>query len=240
MEGSKPKDGWDKLDIFAKVVIGIATLALAGMGWYFTNQFNQRQLDQQMMQVEKNAFTSDQQTRMMELQTVESFFEHLLSDIDEEREAALETIKELNNQPLYTRLNNIFGTKKTKADVNRMMASDFVSQTQVPVKPVLPVVKPPADKSRGWAYLGSYTDQGKWETQYFSDIGIRSPLKLSGQELTVSGITGDLNIRENMPDQSARFFDVIDVISPGAKVTVLDVKEWDSSGYWWAEIEYKR
>lgn len=239
MANDKPKDGWDKLDIFAKVVIGIATLGIALMGGYFTNNFNQRQLAQQMIEVDKDAFTKERQTRMMELQTVESFFEHLLSDSDQEREAALETIKELNNQELYARLNNIFGTRKTKTDVGKMMASDFVSQVQIPVAPTRPIKKPPVVKPKGWAYLGSFTEQDTWETRYFTEIGPQQkPSSLKGEKLTVSKKTGDLNVREDMPDENARFFDVISVISPGTKVTVLEVKEWDSSGYWWAAIDY--
>ena len=245
MEESKPKDGWDKLDIFAKLIIGIATICIAGIGGIFTHTYNQRQLAQSDEQIQHDKESKDTQNRMLELQTVETFFQHLLAKEETEREAALETIKQLKNQELYTRLNNIFGTKSTKSSVNEIMASNYVSQEQVPERVEASIVKAP-DKTQqkmvriGWAYLGQFSEEDEiWKTRYFKEIGEKQrPLTLDKETLTVNKVTGDLNVRENMPDWNAQFYKVVKVISPGTPVRVLDVKQWHSTGYWWAKIEY--
>jgi hypothetical protein len=127
------------------------------------------------------------------------------------------------------------------------MASDYVSQVGIPEMIAKAFVEPTGMKAsvtrRGWAYLGQFSEEEgvwKWKKKYFSDIGeTQEPLTLKKEKyLTVSKVTGNLNVRENMPDRNAKFFKVVDVISPGTKVTVLDVRQWDSTGYWWAEIMY--
>ena len=226
--------GWKQADIFAKIVIGIATVLIAGIGGYFTNTYNQRQLDQNKAQIQLNKTEASR----LELETVESFFAHLLSTDEKARTAALETIKGLKNQELYTRLNNIFGTDETTANVGKIMASSFVSQIPLPlqqsqiksVKPVLNI--------KGWAYLGNFTKEGNWKTRYFTEIKDQKPKDLKTLTLTVSRVTEHLNVRENMPDEFANFFKVIEVLPPDAPVTVVDVKEWASSGFWWAAIDY--
>lgn len=245
MEESKPKDRWDKLDIFAKLIIGIATICIATIGGVFTHTYNQRQLAQSDEQIQHDKESKDRQNRMLELQTVETFFEHLLAQKETERVAALETIKQLKNQELYTRLNTIFGTKSTKSSVNEIMASNYVTQEQVPEKVAEPIVKAPDETNQkmmriGWAYLGHFSEEDEaWKTRYFTEIGEKQrPSTLENKTLTVNKATGDLNVREDMPDWKAQFFKVVNVISPGTQVTVLDVKQWFSSGYWWAKINY--
>ena len=92
----------------------------------------------------------------------------------------------------------------------------------------------------GWAYLGHFSEKEMaWKTRYFKEIKENQrPSSLDKKTLTVSETTGDLNVREKMPDWKAQFFKVVSVISPGTQVNVLDVKQWYSSGYWWAKIEY--
>ena len=245
MEEPKPKDSWDKLDIFAKLIIGLATICIATIGGVFTHTYNQRQLAQSAEQIKHDTESKDRQNRMLELQTVETFFVHLLAKDETEKEAALETIKQLKNQELYMRLNTIFGTKSTESSVNEIMASNYVSQEQVPEKIAEPIAKTP-DKTQqktthiGWAYLGHFSEKDEaWKTRYFKEIAEKQkPLTLKNETLTVNKATGDLNVRENMPDWKAQFFKVLDVIPPGKQVTVREVKQWYSSGYWWAKIEY--
>ena len=90
----RPKDRWDKLSALSSVFSGIV---IAGFGLYATSVYNQRQLDA----------TSAQKARelaALELQTVETFFEHLSSDDPGVERPALEAIASLGDIELAAKL----------------------------------------------------------------------------------------------------------------------------------------
>jgi hypothetical protein len=111
----------------------------------------------------------------------------------------------------------------------------------------MPIISPgnqKAETSEGWAYIGYWIKNEKqWETRYFDFMQYQNPdplTLLKIENITVRKITGDLNIRESMPSPDGTFHDVIDVLKPGKAVKILDIKEWQSSGYIWAKINYKK
>jgi hypothetical protein len=110
-------------------------------------------------------------------------------------------------------------------------------------EPQIAAIEPPTPVSvkEGWVYLGHFED-GSWITQYlgFDENDTPSSLmKTPAQRRVVRKKTGALNVREGMPGPDGRFKDVIDVLKVGSEVEILEVREWQSSGYMWARIEYK-
>jgi hypothetical protein len=77
------KDFWDILSAIGPLVAG---LIVSGIGAVFTYNYNQRQIE------------------IQEVQTVEKFFPHLLSDNQESKELAILAISSLGNTKLATEL----------------------------------------------------------------------------------------------------------------------------------------
>ncbi|MFQ5929612.1 MAG: hypothetical protein ACE5MK_07925 [Acidobacteriota bacterium] len=90
---------------------------------------------------------------------------------------------------------------------------------------------------RGWAYLGHF-ENGKWVTRYFDFSNEADPLSLVNKTQVVRKKTGTVNVRKGMPEVTGRFPRVIDVLQVGSKVKVVEVKEWHTTGYMWARVNY--
>lgn len=99
--------------------------------------------------------------------------------------------------------------------------------------------KSPESSKTGWAYLGHYIRKSKrWKTQYFEFEPTVDPLTLVRKSLTVRKRTGELNVREASPTASGELRRIIYVLGPGKAVQVMEVREWESSGFMWAHISY--
>jgi len=108
-------------------------------------------------------------------------------------------------------------------------------------KPKIAEIKPTAPTStrEGWAYLGHY-ENGAWKTRYFQFSENAEPSSLNQKkDLEVREETGALNVRKKMPNFFGQFAPVIDTLKSGSKVDILEVEEWDNSGYMWAHIKYQ-
>jgi hypothetical protein len=170
------------------------------------------------------------------MQTVERFIPHL-TGTEESKKVALLALSSLGSPEFATRfaqLNPSAGTEFA-ADVIMATASP-AQQSQLPV-PVSSTAA--ATGNEGWAYLGHFErSTGNWRTKYFDFDRRAVPDSLQNLALQVSQETGALNVRVGMPTPDGRFAEIIDVLTPGSKATIHEVREWHSTGYMWARITY--
>jgi len=225
-QGHKKKDIWDR---FATLSTFLSTVVIAALGLYFTHVYNERQGAREYQ-------TRIYQTRILEMQTVEKFIPHLTGD-EETKKVALLALTSLGSPEFaarFAKLNPSEGTESA-ADVIMATAPSPVQQ-EVPAAVSSTEV---TNKREGWAYLGHYVrGQRRWKTRYFDFTGNPVPDSLKNKTLKVWEKTGTLNVRTGMPTFSGSFPAVVDVLKPGSRVKVLEVKEWHSTGYMWARISY--
>lgn len=93
------KDLWDK---FASISTFLSGVIVALIGIYATSVYNQRQLESQRIQKER-------EISILRVQTVEKFFGHLASEDHSIRRAALDSISALGDEELAARLAKHFG-----------------------------------------------------------------------------------------------------------------------------------
>ncbi len=191
----------------------LATVASAGVGALATCVYN------------------EQQTRFREIETVEKFFPHLISTDRRLSNMAKLTVRTLLSNPeLADRLirASVEVTTEEAATKPEISPEELTQRREARKK-----------EAHGWAYLGDYSKSaGMWQTRYFDFPPGANPDDFTGNELKVRAETGSLNLRINMPTPAGTFPPVVDVLAPGQKVLVLDVKAWQSTGYMWAKISY--
>jgi len=104
----KSKDFWEKLASFSGVFTFISSLLIASVGWYFTNAYNNRQLELTQAQTLRDQENKEYQNRLSELQTVEKMIPHLAKDEPSKR-AALIAISVLATPKLAARFAEVYG-----------------------------------------------------------------------------------------------------------------------------------
>jgi hypothetical protein len=104
----KTKDAWEKLSSISGVFTFIATLFVAGIGWYFTNSYNERQLELSQSQALRDQESKEYQHRLIEMQTVEKMIPHLVKD-EKSKQAALIAISALGSPRLAARIAEVYG-----------------------------------------------------------------------------------------------------------------------------------
>jgi Trypsin-like peptidase domain/Ankyrin repeat len=104
----RSKDFWEKLTSLSGTFTFIASLLIASVGWYFTNAYNNRQLDWTKAQAERDQKNKEFQNRLSELQTVEKMIPHLTKD-ESSKHAALVAISILATPELAARFAEVYG-----------------------------------------------------------------------------------------------------------------------------------
>lgn len=120
-ERGTKKDAWDKLSAISTLFSGVI---IAGLGLYATSVYNERQLEA----------TSAQKARelaALELQTVETFFDHLSSRDPGLRKSSLEAIASLGDVDLAMQLAaNLGGTGGEAFLQDLALTSDSTTRTE--------------------------------------------------------------------------------------------------------------
>jgi S1-C subfamily serine protease len=114
------KDIWDKLSAISGILSG-GLIALIGI--YATLAFNRRQLAAKSLQKKR-------ELRILEVQTLGTFFSYLASSDDKMKEAALIAIAALGNGKLATKLARIFGDVGSKEALSKL-ASSFATSAKL-------------------------------------------------------------------------------------------------------------
>lgn len=100
-ERGRSRDWWEKLGALSGVLTITSSLAIAGVGWYFTKSYNDRQVNAQESQ-------NKQQNRLVEMQTIERMIPHLIKD-EQSKRAALIAINQLASPTLAIQIGEAFG-----------------------------------------------------------------------------------------------------------------------------------
>lgn len=245
-QGVKKKDFWDRLapasTFISSVVLGIA-------GLWFTHSYNESQAQIADRQNQQDQETKKHQARILEMQTVEKFIPYLTTDDERKKEVALLVITTLGSPEFATQFAKLNPSTGTQAAADRIMATAASPNSTGSLTSVVAKVSPlttnaantVANKQTvGWVYLGHFVGSAhKWETMYFDMPPSTEPFSLTSSTLTVRLQTGNINVRVGMPTESGEFLNVKEILKPGSQVKVRTVKEWSSTGYMWAEVDYE-
>jgi len=172
-------------------------------------------------------------TKIAADEDVEIIVDMLLNLEEKARDAA---ILALGNMPAE-RIRVIVARIEKEPELRRFYDPIFASTAQVPVETAaVPSGSPKVKSKEGWAYLGDYSSsQGQWKTQYLDFPSNADPNTLENK---TPETTGSLNVRRDMPTPSGALAGVIDVLKPGSRVQIHDVKPWKETGFMWARISY--
>ena len=114
-KASEPKkDFWDKISSSSTLISGSA-IALVGI--FATSVYNERQLDAQNLQKER-------ELQVRRVQTVEKFFPYLIEKNESTKQGALLTIAALGDEELATNLAKHFGGKGSVSALKSLARSD--------------------------------------------------------------------------------------------------------------------
>lgn len=242
----KSKDFWDRL---APASAFISSVVLGVLGLWFTHSYNERQAQIIEHQGQQELVEKRHQARILEMQAVEKFVPYLTTDDERKKEVALLVISTLGSTEFATQFAKLNPSKGTQAATDRIMANATTSdQTGSPVSLVskLSPIAPNAtaltnqQTRSGWVYLGQYVAQdSRWETRYFNFPVSTEPSTLISSAQSVRVQTGNINVRIGMPTEAGEFLKVREILKPGSQVKIKAVKEWSSTGYMWAEIDYE-
>lgn len=105
-----PKDFWDKLGAVSTLVGGVL---VALVGGFATQVYNVRQQASE-------AARRERELAVIQVQTVERFFDHLTSNDERIKEAALDAIAALGNEELTTKLALAFGGPGSSAALTKI------------------------------------------------------------------------------------------------------------------------
>jgi hypothetical protein len=93
-----PKDIWDKFNALSGILSGVL---VAVIGFYATQVYDRRSKEAERSEKERNVAA-------LELQTIEKFFPHLVSNDETEKQAAIEAISSLTNVQVAIRIAGYF------------------------------------------------------------------------------------------------------------------------------------
>jgi S1-C subfamily serine protease len=114
------KDGWDMLYSASGLLGLLGSLITSGLlVWVIhrsTQAFNQRQLESEVKRAER-------ESKIAEIQTVQSFIPQLQSDDSRAVETSLFALEELGNEALAARLTKLYQTDGAKKALNKVSAS---------------------------------------------------------------------------------------------------------------------
>jgi hypothetical protein len=106
--GVPKKDLWEKLVSLSGVFTLSSSLVIAGVGWFFTSSYNNRQLQLAAAQATRDQESKAYQNRLVELQAVENMIPLLTKD-ESSKQGALIAISVLASPEIATRMAKLYG-----------------------------------------------------------------------------------------------------------------------------------
>jgi hypothetical protein len=107
------KDFWDRLNTLSGVISGVL---VAAIGFYATQVYDKRSREAERQDADRSVVA-------VELQTLEKFFLHLVSQNETEKQAAIEAISFLANSDLATKIAKIMGGPGARAALTNIAVS---------------------------------------------------------------------------------------------------------------------
>jgi S1-C subfamily serine protease len=123
---AKAKDSWEKLASLSGIFTFLSSLLIATVGWYFTNAYNDRQLEWNKNQSAREQENKEYQNRLAEMQTVERMIPHLANN-EASKRAALVAISILASPKLATRFAEVYGGQGSVDALSQIATSTSTS-----------------------------------------------------------------------------------------------------------------
>jgi hypothetical protein len=100
----QPKDIWDKISASSAIFTFISSVLIAAVGGYFTYSYNQRQIELNKAQADRDAGAKLQSNKVLELEAINKIIPTLSSKDEAAKTAALITIQHLADADLASDL----------------------------------------------------------------------------------------------------------------------------------------
>lgn len=237
-----------KVEAWSKI---ISTVFIAAASVIVTWIYNESTLEQQKILSESKAAqekilteTALQQEKLLQQQDINTakikaireFIPHLVSMDNNEKKTALLVLDSMGYSDFVIKFSSSDQTRGSK-EAGDIVNSRSESSSETPVIESMVTTK---EKELGWVYLGDWSDSKKeWETKYFDFEKVSNPEANNAikQLITVSKLTGSINVRMSPPTIFGKLGKVSGILHSGSQVRILEIKEWSSSGYFWARVE---
>jgi hypothetical protein len=226
VESAPKRRTWDALPAISTF---LSSVVLGAVALWVNSTYSERQSI-------RAREAQEQQQKLNRVQTLVAFMPHL-SSTSETREVALFGIAALGYPDLALKLTQLRKSDTPQSGPNVADAIMRNASASVPLQAPVDVSRPAKGTSDeiGWVYLGNYSG-GQWSTQYLSFSSSTSPDSLVGQTHSVHAKTGALNVRVGMPTEQGEFLGITRTLPAGAKVRILEVHPWLTTGYIWARV----
>jgi len=131
---SNRKDVWDKITASAGILSFVSGILIAGVGGYFTYSYNQRQIDLNRNQVNRDGATKEQANKVLELEAIQKLIPVLTSTDEKGKAAALVAIQDLAHPELAAHLAELFKGQGGIQYLQQAASSSNPREKQVAVK----------------------------------------------------------------------------------------------------------
>ncbi|HEY4942487.1 MAG TPA: hypothetical protein VII56_13750 [Rhizomicrobium sp.] len=245
----KEKDFWDKLDVagklFSAVVIGLVTVIL-GVVYHYEEEAsrksretiaiadraaeNTRADNQHMIDTDRASEEVKYNLKTQRLSVVTQLIP-LIKAGGSDKKAAFVLMSNYADPEVASQLSDIYPEDmEITIAVDRTIARPDITAPAVH--------QGDGKRYDGWIYLGTYDDrQKKWVTKYLDFAEATLPTALEGNSYAVPRSTGAVNLRTDLPNFFGHFGDVLKALQPGVNVKIINVKKYNSAGFWWAQVE---
>lgn len=161
-KSEKRKDIWDKLSALSSIAMVFASILVAAIGWYFTQSYNQRQIEQNKLQNDRDMTLKEQQNRLVEMETMEKMIPHLTKDEDSKR-VALVTIRNLARPELATQMAQLYPSEGSILALQQFASSNNPEERRQAVNALSSIATSGGEQTKASALdaLGSIFDNFK-------------------------------------------------------------------------------
>lgn len=182
-KAEKKKDIWDKLSALSSMATVFSSILIAAIGWYFTQSYNQRQIEQNEIQNAREAALKEQQNRLVEMETMEKMIPHLIKD-EESKKVALLTIRNLARPELATQMAQLYPSEGSVLALQQFASSSNPEESRQAVNALSGIAISGVEETKASALgaLGSIFDN-------FKSAVVRIKIVSdSGQQYVASGV----------------------------------------------------
>ncbi len=151
VKGPPRKDAWDKLAASAAVLSFISSVAIAGVGGYFTYSYNQRQIDLNRTQAEHDGAAKEQSNKVLELEAIQKLIPTLASKDEQQKAAALIAVQDLAHADLAAHLAVLFKGQGSVQYLRQAAESQNAGAKHVAVQALSQIASSTKDESSALA-----------------------------------------------------------------------------------------
>ena len=182
------KDKWDKLSASSAVLSFISGILIAAVGGYFTYSYNQRQIELNRAQLERDASTKDQANKVLELEAVTKLIPTLSSSDETGKAAAFIAIQDLAHPELAAHLALYFKGKGAVDYLQQAASSGSPKAKEVAVQALSSLAAHPSqpDSKLASRALSNVFDSTKQSVVLITAISRDSDTSISGSGVVVS------------------------------------------------------